>query len=67
MWIWKEDIADSAVLVTDWAPGEPTAYGNNEKCLAMYGDNSDVNRWLKWYDHTCHTEYSFICEKHIAG
>lgn len=66
-WFWKGDIADTSMIVPDWADGEPTNSGGREDCVALFGGKSDAakyakSHWFKFNDIACDTDLGYICE-----
>ena len=66
-WVWKGDVVDSPILVTDWAAGDPNNgegdWRGAQDCLALYGDTLAVGTWFRWDDGFCTYPRYFICEK----
>ncbi|XP_052083568.1 perlucin-like [Mytilus californianus] len=55
-WIWAS--TDKVFTYTDWYPGQPNNYNNNEDCLHMYASFN-----MKWNDFSCAGLNGFVCEK----
>lgn len=55
-WIWAS--TDQIFKYTDWYPGQPNNYENNEDCLHMYASFN-----MKWNDFSCTRLSGFICER----
>jgi hypothetical protein len=52
-WSWADG---STVSYTNWAPGEPNNFGNDEDCMELgyYADG-------KWNDNGCSAQHPFMC------
>ena len=69
-WVWKGDVVDSPILMTDWAEQQPDndKYGNGDQdCLGLFGDSAATSsaNWFRWDDGSCSDAMSFICEKPV--
>lgn len=71
-WLWKGDISDSAIVITDWAKYQPDNWQGNQNCLRLWGSeisesfhNDPKNIWYRFDDAECDMSMPFICEKHI--
>lgn len=65
LWVGMSDVADegtwewvdgSSVSYTNWAPGEPNNYGNDEDCLEVGYYASGA-----WNDNACSAQHPFVC------
>ena len=64
VWYWKGDLADSPILATDWANGQPDDFNGPQDCLVLYGDGErNPADWFKFDDGHCSFQTGFICEK----
>lgn len=67
IWMWKGDLADSPMLVSDWAVGEPNMDGGKQECLQLFGEESSDgtpdSHWYRFDDESCGIAREFICEK----
>lgn len=69
-WLWKGDIVDSPVHVTDWSAtpfnpdnaGLPEGAEGSQDCIAQY----DAHNRFTWDDYYCTRKLNFICEKDIS-
>lgn len=65
-WLWKGEVADSPMITTDWAAGEPNNNGGilHQDCLQLFGDQnwSAKSHWFKFDDLSCDIKQGFICE-----
>ena len=70
-WVWKGDVVDSPILMTDWGAGEPNNGNGDPKgdqdCLGLFGDSAITSpaNWFRWDDGWCSDAKSFICEKPV--
>jgi hypothetical protein len=57
---------DSPIEFKNWNNGEPNDYGNDEDCVAVYGNTNAYRR--KWNDLSCQThESSIVCVREKQG
>ena len=68
-WIWKGNLADTPIGVTDWAVGEPNDTPH-ENCIVIIGqeaDKSPFNFWFRWLNVGCDSKFGYICEKSMSS
>ncbi|KAL5005643.1 hypothetical protein ScPMuIL_016801 [Solemya velum] len=59
--VWKWSYSGTDVLSSNWYPGQPDNFFN-EDCLALpWGSRGDV----KWEDRSCYNTLFFICQRSI--
>lgn len=61
-WYWRGDVADSPMLASDWAVGEPNNSNGNQECAILI-DNTTDGRRLRFDDVSCNAKFAFVCER----
>ena len=63
-WYWKGDVADSPILVTDCANGQPDDFSGEQDCLVLFSESVPTPAdWFRFDDNYCAAQYAFVCEK----
>jgi len=61
---WKWCDGRKLTMYTNWAPGQPNNYNNNQDCVAIRkGRFFDTDYDGEWHDDACTDKKGFICEK----
>lgn len=66
VWYWNGLIADSPILTTDWATGQPDNQGGRQDCLNLFANGDGRHPTDDWYhfdDDYCDNTLAYICEK----
>ena len=60
-WYWKGDVADSPILVTDWANGQPDDFSGEQDCLVLFGESVPTPaHWFRFDDNYYAAQYAFV-------